>query len=161
DRGFWMAEILSGYSTALIEAGRGDEAREPLNESLALARQLGNRVLIAQSLNADGNRLRYAGDVNAARVQLDQALQEAERASDRPVLLVAQVTRARLAGASAATPALAARLASLGQEADAAGLKALSVECALGRADLMMKGRQYAAARQELERIIARSENLG
>ena len=161
DRGFWMAEILSGYGTALVEAGRGADAKEPLNEGLALARQLGNRVLIAQTLTAEANRLRYSGDIDGARTQADLAVQEAERASDRHVLLVAQINQARLAAAHTATPALTARFASLGQEADAAGLKALSVECAIGRAELLVRGRQYPAARQELERIVARSENLG
>jgi len=161
DRSFWMGEILSGYGSTLAQIGRGNDAQSSLDEALGIAREIGNHVLIAQTLNAQADRLYYGGDTKAARPVYDQALQEASRTSDRYLLLVAKVNAAKAAVADQPNPAIGARLAALAGEADAAGLKYLSVECSIFRAQTLLAAGQHAAARQELERAIGRSENLG
>ena len=50
DRSFWMPEILGSYGESLILAGRGDEAKAPLDEALGLSHELKNDCLIAQTL---------------------------------------------------------------------------------------------------------------
>ena len=161
DRSFWMGEILSGYGSTLVQIGRGADAQASLDEALSIAREIGNRVLIAQTLNAQADRLYYGGDAKAARPLYDQALKEASGTSDRYLLLVSKVNVARAAVADQPTAALAARLAVLGEEADEAGLKYLSVECSILRGQTLLAVGQVAPAQQALERAIGRSENLG
>jgi tetratricopeptide (TPR) repeat protein/tRNA A-37 threonylcarbamoyl transferase component Bud32 len=161
DRSYWMAEILSGYGSALAKAGRSGSALPSLDEALTLARQIPNQVLVAQTLMAQGDRLFYLGDLNGARPLFEQALQEASHTSDRYLILVAKVNVAKIAAAGQPSASLVTRLATLGAEADTAGVKYLSMECALYRAQVLVGQRQYAAARPELERLLGRSENLG
>jgi tetratricopeptide (TPR) repeat protein len=136
------------------------DAQGVLEEAMTLSRELGNPVLIAHALNAQGDRLYYLGESNGARALYDNALQESGRASDRYLSLIVKVNAARLALA-VPPPAMLARLAALEREAEAAGLKYLSIECALHRAQVNTARRDYSTARQELERLIVRSDNLG
>jgi tetratricopeptide (TPR) repeat protein len=161
DRSFWMAEILSGYGASLGMAGRGAEAAAPLDEALLLARELKNDVLIAQTLSAKGDGLLYQGDVPGARKRYEEALQQASKTTDRHLTLRIRANGVKAAAVQQPTPALVAQLAALGRDADTAGLKYLSIECGLYGAQAMTALKQDAAARQELERLLGRSENLG
>src|SRR5499427_12562 len=163
ERSFWMAEILTGYGSALSQAGRTSDATPALDEALQVARNLDNHVLIAQTLNAQGDRLYYLGDRGGARALFDQAVQEASLTSDRRLMLESKINVAKLdvAGPSALSGAALTRLVVLGREADGAGLKHLSVECALFHAEGLVTRREYSAARQELGRVLDRSANLG
>jgi tetratricopeptide (TPR) repeat protein/tRNA A-37 threonylcarbamoyl transferase component Bud32 len=160
ERGFWLAEILRGYGSALAQAGRMADAQRVLEEALNLSRELGNPVLIAHTLNAQGDRLYFQGDSTGARALYEEALRESGRASDRYLSLIVKVNAARLA-LSVSPAAMLARLATLEREAEEAGLKYLSIECALHRAQIKAARRDYSTARQELERLIGRSDNLG
>jgi tetratricopeptide (TPR) repeat protein len=161
DRSFWMGEILSGYGAALGQAGRGAEADAPLDQALQLARELKNDVLIAQTLNAKADRLYYTGDVAGARKLYAEALQQASRTSDRHLTLRIRANGVKAAAVEQPTSALAAQLGTLAADADAAGLKYLSIECGLHRAQAMVAMNQAGAARQDLERLVGRSQNLG
>jgi tetratricopeptide (TPR) repeat protein len=161
DRSFWMAEILSGYGMSLAMAGRGADAAAPLDEALLLARGQKNDVLIAQTLSAKGDRLLYLGEVPGARKLYEEALQQALKTSDRELTLRVRANGVKAAAVQQPTPAIVAQLAALGRDADAAGWKYLSIECALLGAQGMAALKQDAAARQELERLLSRSETLG
>jgi tetratricopeptide (TPR) repeat protein len=160
-RDSWLAEILGGYGYSLSLAGRTDDAVKPLDEALAVARELQNPILVAQAMRFQTARLFYAGDLKSAAPLAEQAAAAASRTSDRSLQLAADVTAAIVAAAAQPTPALAARLAKLAQDADTLGLAAVGVECTVARADALLKSGDPATARKEAERAIARAETLG
>ncbi len=88
-------------------------------------------------------------------------MQAASRASDRSLALLAQAQVAITAAAAQATPALAARLAALAQDADSLGLKSLAVECTVQRAEALFKLGDRQNAQREAERAIAQAETFG
>jgi tetratricopeptide (TPR) repeat protein len=124
---------------------------------------LDNHVLIAQTLNAQGDRLYYLGDRRGARALFDQAAQEASLTSDRRLMLGSKINVAKLdvTAPSALSVTALARLVTLEREADGAGFKHLSVQCALLHAEGLTARHEYSAARQELGRVLDRSANLG
>jgi eukaryotic-like serine/threonine-protein kinase len=157
----WLGEILGGYGSSLSLAGRTKDAEASLDEALKLADELKNPNLIAQTMRFQADRLYYAADVKAASQLAEQAAQAATRGSDRSLTLLAQANVAMIASAAQPTRALAAKLATLSQDADKLGLKSLSVESAIQRADALLRLGETADARQEVERSLAKAEELG
>jgi tetratricopeptide (TPR) repeat protein/tRNA A-37 threonylcarbamoyl transferase component Bud32 len=160
-RDTWLAEVLGGYGNSLSLAGRTADAVKPLDDALSLARELQNPILIAQTMRFQAARLFYAGDVKGAGPLADQAADAASRTSDKSLQLLAQVMAAESAAAAQPTQALAARLAKLAQDADSLGLPSLAVECAVNRAEALLKLRDRANGQRETERALARAETLG
>ncbi len=161
DRSFWMAEVLGSYGESLILAGRGDEAKAPLDEALNLSRELKNDGLVAQTLVFQGDAFFYQGNLKAARPLYEQALQSATRAKDSETTLLAKISLAKIQVREKNGRQAVATLRTLGREADDSGLKYLSVECALYMAKAMMQNHDSAHARQELQRAILRADKLG
>jgi tetratricopeptide (TPR) repeat protein len=161
DRSFWLAQIQSAYGNTLTLIGRGDEAQKSLDEALGLARELKNESLAAQILNFQGDRGFYRGEFKAARPLYNQALQAATRASDRQQTLLSKFGLAKLAVKEGRWREATGSLKSLSQDADRAGLKYLSVECTLYLGEAHTAGRDFAAARQELDDGMRTSERLG
>ena len=157
----WLAEILGGYGSSLSLAGRTKDAEASLDEALKLANELKNPNLIAQTIRFQADRLYYADDVKAASQLAEQAVQAASRGSDRTLTLLAQADASMIASAAQPTKALAAKLATLSQDADKLGLKSLSVECAVWRAEALLKLGDTANARAEADRSLAKAEELG
>jgi tetratricopeptide (TPR) repeat protein len=81
--------------------------------------------------------------------------------TDRSLRLVAQANLATIASTLQPTRALAGRLASLAQEADSRGLKWLSVECLIRRAEVLGALGDQESAVREGDRALARAEELG
>ncbi len=160
-RDVWLGEILSGYGKSLSLSGRTSDAQSSLDEALKLGNELKNQNLVAQTLRVQAERLFYAGDTKAASQQIEQALQAASRAADRNLSLLAQADAAMIASDLQPARAVAAKLASLAQEADTQGLRSLSVECAVQRAATLLKLGDHTNAQQEAERALARAEALG
>jgi eukaryotic-like serine/threonine-protein kinase len=106
---------------------------------LKLANELKNANLVAQTLNFQADRLFYGGDAKGASELGKQVLQAAQTASDRSLTLLGQADTAIIASTVQPTRALAIRLGELAQKADTLGLKSLSVECLLQRADTLIK----------------------
>jgi eukaryotic-like serine/threonine-protein kinase len=158
---FWMAEILSGYGHALAEAGRSEEAQKSLDEALGVARDLKNDAMISQVLNFQGDAFFWRGDFKSARSAYNQALQAGSRSKDRSKVLLSRVNVTKVAVKEGRSREATSVLRGLGQEADTLGLKYLSMECSLYRAQALINGRDYARARQELEHDLANSEKLG
>ena len=161
DRSFWMAEILGGYGHALAQAGRGDEAVQSFNEALSLAGELKNQALIAQTLDFQGDSFFYRGDLREARRLYEQAAQIASHSTDRPAVLLSNLNLLKVAAKEGTAKNAISRLRSLEQEADVLGLKHLSLEASVhvAQAELYMK--DYSRARQDIERILVRSDKLG
>jgi tetratricopeptide (TPR) repeat protein len=157
----WLGEILGGYGSSLSLAGRMNDAQSSLDEALKVANELQNPSLIAQTLRFQADRLYYAADVKGASQVAEQAAQAASRGSDRSLKLLVQADVAMIASAAQPTKALAAKLATLSRDADTLGLKSLSVECAVRRAETLLKLGETASARQEADRSLANAEELG
>ena len=161
DRSFWMAEILGGYGHALAQAGRGDEAQQNFDEALSLARGLKNQALIAQTLDFQGDSFFYRGDLQGARRLYQQAVQVASHSNDRHAVLLSNLNLFKIAVKEGAPKSAIVGLKSLAQEADAAGLKYLSIEACLYQAEAELALKDYSRTRQDLERTLLRSDKLG
>jgi serine/threonine protein kinase/tetratricopeptide (TPR) repeat protein len=160
-RDFWLGEILSGYGSSLALAGRSQEAAKYLEEAAALGRELQNPGLVAQVARFQAERLFYTGDVRGAARLADEAAQAAARSQDQTLIVWAQAEVARVAAAGQPTRAVAAELAGIGRRAEAAGLRYLSVSCALERAHTLVRAGDHRQGRQEIARVIANVEGLG
>jgi eukaryotic-like serine/threonine-protein kinase len=165
DRGFWLAEILSGDGSALSQAGRADDADKALKEALDLATELHNQVLIAQTLNYQGEAAWYRADIDSASGLFDRAMKEASRTTDRRLQLLTKLNVARAAVHRAAKGSglktTVGTMKTLAQQADVTGLKYLAIESSLALAEALLKAGEPVPARQELERAIAQGERLG
>lgn len=161
DRGFWMAEILSGYGDALDQIGRADDAQKSLDEALNLARQLKNDALVAETLNYQGDWFFYRGDYKSARAYYERALPLAARTKDRDKILISKFNLSKVAVKDGHPRDAINTLRGLAEEADRLGLKYVSVECAIYLAEALVNTRDYPRARQELDRTLGKSERLG
>ena len=162
DRSFWMGEILSGYGNSLSQVGRYDEAQKNLTEAMNLAKELQNKTLIAQTLNFEGDVPYYRGDLKQASDLFAQAV-AASSSSDveKDVVLLSKYNAAKCMVEEKHYQTAIAPLKVLAQQADAAGLKNISVESTLALAEALMNIRQYPAAKKELETALTTSEKLG
>jgi tetratricopeptide (TPR) repeat protein/predicted Ser/Thr protein kinase len=161
DRGFWMAEILSGYGNSLSQVGRYDEAQKNLAEAMTLARELQNKTLVAQILNFQGDAFYYRGDIKSAAGLFSQALAGSSGDVEKDVVLLSKLNSAKCAVEEKRGQAAIAPLKTLVQEADAAGLKHVSTGAELALAEALLNAHQYPAAKRELETSLRTSEKLG
>jgi eukaryotic-like serine/threonine-protein kinase len=160
DRTYWMTEVMSGYGKALADAGRFDDAQKPLDDSLALARELKIDGSIAQALDFQGECLFYRGDLKGARNHYDQAMQFALRSKDQEKILLTKfhIAQAMLTQGKASEAAVALR--KVAADADSLGMKYLSFEASVYLGESLVESKQYDRARPELERGIAAAEKL-
>jgi eukaryotic-like serine/threonine-protein kinase len=161
DKTSWMAEIQGGYADALVLAGRGDEAKSDLDDSLSLARELKNDELIAETLGFQGDASYYRGDFNSAHTFYADALQAAIRSKEPEKILIAKINLARIQVQEKLSKEAIASLRQLTEQADSLGLKYSSVEASILMAEAMMQNHNNAGARQELERALLLAEKLG
>ena len=111
-----MGEILSGYGSILSQIGKSDEAQKNLDEALALARELKNQALTAQTLNFQGDRYFYRGDFKNARTLFDQAQQASSRLTDRHIVLLSKFNLAKVTSRKADRRRRSKRLRELAAE---------------------------------------------
>jgi len=156
-----MPEGLSGYAHALILAGRSDEAGQYLDQALTLARDLKNNGLIAQVFNFQGDALYYQGDLKSARSSYEKGLQAANQSKEPDKILISRINLARQDVREGRSSAGLTALRSLTQEADRQGLKYQSLECSIYSAQALLQTKNFAQAKQELERDVAQTEKLG
>jgi tetratricopeptide (TPR) repeat protein/TolB-like protein len=161
ERGSWLADMLSGYASSLIQVGRGDEALSLLNEATAVARNLGNDVRVAQVLLYRGDRESYAGNLAAAKTHFEQALKIASKTQDTHVVLEARLRTARAAIAENHGPSVLTALQELEEQSGAQSLPYLVAESRLLRGRALMQARRFAEARTLLEQCVAQSQELG
>jgi serine/threonine protein kinase/tetratricopeptide (TPR) repeat protein len=161
DRTSWMPEILGSYSESLIFAGRGDEAKGPLEEALGLSRELKNDGLVAKILGLQGDAFFYQGNFKAAHPLYEQALQAATRSKEGERILLAKIGLAKVEVREKSGRKIIPNLQALVHQADDSGLKYSSVECSIFMAEAMMQSHDYTHARQELERSSLLSDKIG
>jgi len=161
DRTRAMAEILNDYGLALALAGRGSEAGKILEEAQGLARELKNDTVLADILNAQGDVQAYQGNLKAAKDLYQRALQSALSAKAQKEIVLSKLNLGRVALAEGQAQSASASLRPLTGQADALGLKALSLQCSVALAEALIKGKDYAHARQGLEQSLGQSDKLG
>jgi tetratricopeptide (TPR) repeat protein len=155
------AEMLGGYANSLALLGKSQEAEKNLGEAVALSREVKNMSLIGQNLNFQGDSAFYQGDFNGAAKFYQQALQVTSRATDRRLTLFSKFNLAKAAVKRGNSRVPLATLRGLAEQADAAGLRYLSIECSVYLGEALINQKDYSKAQEELNRALARSEKLG
>jgi serine/threonine protein kinase/tetratricopeptide (TPR) repeat protein len=160
DRTYWMTEVLSGYGMALADAGRFDDAQKPLDDALALARELKIDGSIAQALDYQGECSFYRGDFKSAQNLYEQALEFASRSKEQEKILLSKfhIAQAMLKQGKVSEAAVALR--KIAAEADSLGMKYLGFEASALLGEALVESKDYERARQELERLAAKAEKL-
>jgi len=161
DRTYWMAEIQGGYAQALILAGRGDEAKSPLQDALNLSRELKNDGMVSQTLSFQGDAAYYRGDSKAAGTSYEQALQAANLSKEPDKILVAKINLAKVAVQEGHGQQAIAKLRPLLEQAEHLGLKYTQVECSVSMAEALIQVKDNMHAQQELERALLSADKLG
>ncbi len=156
-----MAHGLNDLGGALAVSGRGAESAKLLDEAQGLARGLKNDSLSASILEHQGDASFYQGDLKSAKDLYQQAVHLASHTSERDVLLTSKLDLAKVAIAEGHPQVAATDLHNLVQQADAMGAKYLSVDCSVSLAEALIKSKDYAHARQELQRTLSKSDKLG
>jgi serine/threonine protein kinase/Tfp pilus assembly protein PilF len=160
DRTYWMTEVLSGYGMALADAGRLDDAKKPLDEALALSRELKIDGSISQALDYQGECFFYRSDFKSARSLYDQALQFASRSKEQEKILLSKVHIAQAMLKQGRAPEAASALRTLAGQADRLGMKYLGLEASVYLGEALVELKDYERARQELEHASAGAEKL-
>src|SRR5262249_14559948 len=145
----------------LVLAGRSDESAKSLLEVQELSGDLKNPTIESAVWNTQGDARFYGGDPKSARSAYEQSLRVAGQAKDRDKTLQAKIKLARVAVAEGKSQAAVNDLRASIQQADSFNLKYFSLSATVDMADAMITLKDYARARQELERALSRSEKLG
>jgi hypothetical protein len=85
----------------------------------------------------------------------------ASHAADKDVLLSSKMNLAKVAVADGRSRTAVNDLRTLAQQADSQGRKYISVVSSVLLGEAMIRNKEYAAARQELQRSLGRAERLG
>ena len=144
-----------------VVVGRGAEAGNLLEEAQNIARELKNESANSDLYNAQGDVAFYRGDLKAARAAYLQALSSATKSKDREKIVVAKLNLARLGIAEGRAASVISELRADTKDADSLHLKALSVRTSVNLGEALLKTKDYANARKELENALSRSERLG
>jgi tetratricopeptide (TPR) repeat protein/TolB-like protein len=157
----WLAEMLIGYGTTLVLVGQNEQARKVLDEALALARNLGNQRLTALALNAQGSDFFYRGEFKAARPAFTSAQRALANTVNRDVELSIRLNLAKLDVKEGRGRAAVATLRALTRQAEEMRMRAVAAEGVLYLGESLLAGRDFAAARSELETALDRAQRLG
>jgi serine/threonine protein kinase/tetratricopeptide (TPR) repeat protein len=156
----FTVEIVGGWGDLLTQAGRGAEGKASLDEALSDAAKIKDQPSLAMATNWLGDFYFYQGDYAHAREQYSLALGIASKTPDKETQLLSKMNLAKTdlaLGHAAAVAPVAKKLAS---DADALGLKAVSVECSVILAQALVATKN-AGAGEVLTLTLARAENLG
>jgi tetratricopeptide (TPR) repeat protein len=156
----YTVEIVGGWGDLLAQTGRGAEGKASLDEALNDAHQIKDDAYVAMATNWIGDFYFYQGDYANARQQYSQALAIASKTPDKETQLRSKVNLAKT-DLALGHATMAPQLKKLAQDADALGLKAVSVECSVYLAQALIDGKNTVAAAQTLTLAQARAENLG
>jgi eukaryotic-like serine/threonine-protein kinase len=161
EKGFWTTEIMLAYGNALAQAGRGEEAAKALTDALNSARAEKSQPEIATALSYQGDNALYRGDLKTAATAYAEALSSASKTGDADLILLTKINMARLSIQQGKFAAAVTALRGLGEQADALGLKYLSIECLVLSGQAMVGMKDYAGAQKELKTASVRSEKQG
>ena len=157
----FTVHVLGGWGELLSQVGRGDEGRPYLDNALQIANQVKDDAAEALAINWIGDEYYYKGNYFAARQQYQKALETAAKTSDRETILISKVNIAKVDAALGRSAASISVLKKLSQDADAMGLKSLSVRCSIALGLAQVTAKDNAGARQTLDLALAKAERLG
>src|SRR5579871_3357942 len=161
DRSSNLAQSLGDLAAALGAVGRGAESGKLTDEALELARGLKNDSLAAAILNDQGDAFFYQGDLKSAQNLYEQASKVAVHSGDKDALLTSKLNLNKVAIAQGHSRAAVNDLRSLEQRADRESRRYISVAAAAFHAQALIENKDYAAAQQELQKALGRSEKMG
>jgi len=156
-----LAASLNDLADTLTLVGRGDESDKLLDEAGKIASELKNEGIHSALLNTQGDRAFYRGDYKAAGSAYEQAGLVAEKTKDREKTLIPQMNLARVSIAEGHAQAAIPRLRVTIQQANSLHLKYDWLSGSVDLAEAMIKSRDYAHARQELDQALNASEKMG
>jgi eukaryotic-like serine/threonine-protein kinase len=156
-----LADSLNGLAESLALVGRGDESGKLLDEGINLASVLKNESIHSELLNTRGDVAFYHGDYASARTAYEQAVAAATKAKDLKKILIAKMNLARTSVAEGRPQAAIPELRAAIQEADTLRLKFYWLRGSVDLADAMIRSKDYAHARQQLDTALNTSEKLG
>jgi tetratricopeptide (TPR) repeat protein len=161
NKSFELADSLNNLADTLALVGRGNESGKLLDEANAIANDLKNETVHSELLNTEGDVAYYGGDYKAANHAYEQAAVAAAKSKDRENILIARMNRARVAIAEGRSQSAVGELRASVQQADGLHLKYYSLRSSVDLSAAMIKNKDYAHARQELETALNSSEKLG
>lgn len=161
ERSFWTVSINGGYGEALAQVGRSAEAKQTLEEALALAREIKNQDEIARILGYQGDNAYFIGDLKTARQYYAQALAACAKSSDARLVLTSKFNMAKLDVEDGHPQSAIQKLTALSSEADKAGFKYLSLQTSLYLAQAQTRLKNLSAARALLQTALVQSDKLG
>jgi eukaryotic-like serine/threonine-protein kinase len=161
ERGYWLAHILSGHGAVLVQLGKAEQAREDLDEALKLAVELQNQGLISKIKGIQGDSYFYRGDPKAAGPLYRAAYDAASHTTDRQLALTNRLNLAKLSVEQTKSQNSIHSLQTLREDANAAGLKYLSLQCSFYLSKAFAKSKRYAEAEKELQHALVAGEKLG
>ena len=132
-----------------------------IDEAQGLARGLKNDALLAAVSKDQGDAFFYQGDLKSANGSYEQAARLASHTADKDALLTARMNFGESRWPMDVRELQSAYLRTLAQQADAQGRRYISVASSVLLAEAMIKNKDYANARQELQRSLGKSEKLG
>jgi eukaryotic-like serine/threonine-protein kinase len=156
-----LAGSLNDLADTLALAGRGNESGKLLEEAANVAAELKNETMHSQLLNTQGDVAFYRGDYPAARAAYEQAAQAAAKTKDRENGLIAKMNLARVAIAEGRSQSAVNELRAVIEQADSLHLKYYWLRSSVDLAEAMIKSKDYARARQELDQTLNTGEKLG
>ena len=154
------AQALFHVGSLRYFAGRPADARAPLEESLAIARQLGDPRGIATVLQSLGMTAIAQGDLAAARRFVDEAIETARIRGDKPALagaLTALALLHRVEGDSRSAAPLYEQVIDLAREAADGEVEAIGL---LNYAMLALDKGELDAARRMVRDALGRTDGL-
>ncbi len=161
DRDAWSVEARTDYGNVLALLGRFDEAKKELDAALEAARGLGNDLLVAKTLDFDGDRLYYQGDFTAAVARYREAAKAAATAGDPYVEISvrAGLARAELAAGRAreAVPELERSIS----DAQKRGARFLAARCTVCLGSALLETGKTDRARDMLQKALGQAEDMG
>ena len=161
DRSGDMVELLSALADALAQSGRASESGPLLHDAQTIVHDLKNESAQAELFRTQGDVQRYSGDSKLAGALYQQALRAALHGTDPDEILICRLDLAEI-GLSRGNPDSAIReFRKLTEQADGRSLRYLSLQSSVSMAEAMIQEKSYAAAQQELQTDLGKSERLG
>jgi eukaryotic-like serine/threonine-protein kinase len=156
-----FADALNDLAATLAMVGRGDESGSLLQEATNLASQFKNESVRSELLNTQGDVAFFRGDYKAARSAYEAAISTSAKTKDREKILIAKMNLARVGIADGRSQSAVNELRTAIRQADALHLKYYSLRGSVDIAEGMIKNKDHAHARQDLETALSSSEKLG
>ena len=161
DRSADMVEILAALADTLALSGRGSEAQPLLREAQTIVHDLKNESAQAELFRTQGDVQRYSGDLKSAEASYQQALRAASRGTDPDEILICKLDLAEIGLNKGNSDSAVREFRKLTEQAAGRNLQYLSLQSSVGTAEAMIEKKSYAAAQQELQTDLGKSERLG